>query len=465
MKSKKYIKRIIWIFGVLFVLLIIYVVKIAGFDRFEIISNTYNPRLSIEDEGIKRGSILDRNGVVLAESNWDGTSYVREYPFGEKTAHVTGYSGIGKTGLEAYAGFQLTNVRNEVFQRFRNALSDSEIAADSVCLTLDARLNEKAYDLLNGEKGAIVLMNPNTGEILAMVSSKSFNPASAADNWEALRDDPESPLLNRAVSGLYPPGSTFKVITALSAIRHMEGYKDFTYKCTGEAHFSDKIIHCYNNNAHGNVNMEKALEVSCNCYFAELGRRLGGHELRETADSLMMNEDIDFILGRFKSTVNLDFFSSETEILETAIGQGETLVTPLYMAMLSSSVANDGVMMKPYLVSHKMYYNGDMGGYVLPQRLKSVMSVSEAAELKRMMTLVVENGTGSAAAVPGYTVSGKTGTAQNPKGTDHSWFTGFMTDGDENPMYAVAVVIENPVGQTKGAYVAGELLRYAVNNP
>lgn len=464
MKSKKYIKRVILIFGVLFVLLIVYIVKIAGFDRYETASSTYNPRLSITDETVKRGSILDRNGVVLAESTWNGSSYTRAYPMGRYTAHVTGYTGVGKTGLEAYAGFQLTNIKDEIVQRFKNAISETEIVADSIQLTIDSDLNRKAYELMNGEKGSVVMMDPSTGEVFVMVSSPSFDPSTAAENWESLRDDEDSPLLNRAVSGYYPPGSTFKVITALAAMRNLGGYRDFVVDCTGAADFDEKIIHCYNNTAHGTMNLENALKYSCNTYFAALGKEVGGKALSDTAESLMMNTDIEFTLGKFKSTENLDFFSKESAVVETSIGQGETLVNPLYMAMLASSIANDGVMMKPYIISNKIYYDGNTGGYTLPSRLKTVMSVDEAKELKNMMTAVVESGTGTDAAVWGYTVSGKTGTAENPNGTDHSWFIGFMTDSEGNSPYAIAVVIENPEGSTRGAWVAGELLRYAVNN-
>ena len=464
MRLKKHIKRSVWIFVVLFVFLVVSMVKIVGNERFEIASNSYNPRLSMTDEKVKRGSILDRNGVVLAESTWDGSSYVRSYPFGESAAHVTGYIGVGKSGLEAYAGFQLTNVTSEVLQRVKKAISKSEIIADSVVLTIDSRLNEKAYELLDGEKGSVVLMDPSTGEVLALVSSKSFDPFYASSRWESLKNDESSPLLNRAVSGYYPPGSTFKIVTALSAMRNLRGYDNFTYECTGSAVFDNKIIHCYNNTAHGKVNLKDAIKVSCNCYFAEIGNKMGGLDINNTATDIMMNEDIGFTLGTFKSKTNLDFFSSESAVVETAIGQGETLVNPLYMAMLASSIANDGVMMEPILISHKVNYKGGVGGYTLPSKLKEIMTKEEADELEEMMLGVVESGTGMDAKVEGYKVSGKTGTAENPGGSAHSWFIGSIADESGKALYSIAVVIENPEGWVRGAYVAGKLFEFAVNN-
>ena len=458
-ETRKSIRRIFWVFFLIFLSVIIYIIKIEAVDRDKIISNTYNPRLSITDESVKRGSILDAGGNVLAESVLTDLGYAREYPMGTCAAHVVGYVGVGKTGMEAAAGFKLTNIHNEFLQRIRNAFFEEEIEADSLVLTIDSGATKKARELLGGNKGAVVMMEPRTGRVVAMASSPDFDPNTAAEKRGDLKDREDSPLLNRAVSGYYTPGSTFKLVTALAAMRNMENWQDYTYECTGEETFQEKTIHCAGNKAHGTVDMADAVRVSCNCYFAKIGTMIGAGALRQTAESLKFNSTLPFLLGDSISSVTLDAGSSESKLVETSFGQGETLVTPLYMAALASAIANDGVMMEPYIVSHEEYYNGKTGNYTIPKTLGRVMTKVEADKLTDMMAGVVENGTGSSAALWGYQVAGKTGTAENPKGSAHLWFMGFvMKDGE--PLYSVAVVIENPEGWANASWVAGQLFAY-----
>lgn len=459
---KKSIKRVFWMISLTFFLLLATMVKLTVFDKEQISSNPYNPRLNFMDHSIKRGDIKDINGEVIATSvqNEDGT-YIREYPRSRMAAHITGYTSMGKTGVEAAENFQLQRVHNEILQRMLHVITKKEILANNVVLTVDMDIQSKAGDLLGSKKGAIVVVEPSTGRILALQAYPDFDPNKVAENWEFLKQDEDSSLVNRATQGLYPPGSTFKIITALAAMDELENWENDIYDCRGKATFEDKVIHCYNETEHGNVDMKKALAVSCNGYFAHLGKKIGAEKLRKKAESLYFNQEYGFPLAYNQSSITLDKNSTESELVETSIGQGETLVTPLYMAMLASAVANDGIMMKPYIVDHIEAYNGSISKTTIPEKLRQVISSQDANRLTEMMTEVVTSGTGTAAQVQSVSVAGKTGTAENATGKDHSWFIGFAPA--ENPKVAVAVLIENSSTGAKATPIAGEVINYVLN--
>ena len=314
-----------------------------------------------------------------------------------------------------------------------------------------------AGNILGNKKGAVVVMEPSTGRILALQAYPDFDPNTVAENWERLRQDEDSSLVNRATQGLYPPGSTFKVITALAAVEYYSDWERFTYECTGQAIFENKVIHCYNNRVHGMVDMKKAIATSCNCYFAELGKRVGAENIRKKAEDFYFNENYPFVLAHSISQVALQKKSEENEIVETAIGQGKTLATPLHMAMVASAIANNGIMMKPYVVDHIQYYNGNASKTTVPEKLKQVISVEESDIITDMMISCVAEGTGTAAQIYGIEIAGKTGTAENATGNDHSWFIGFAPA--DNPQIAIAVMIENINQDGSATPIAGKVLQ------
>ncbi len=454
---KSSIKKIFWLISLMFFLIIIWLGKLTIFDRDELITNPYNPRLQYSDTSIKRGNIKDINGEIIAESEYTENGYVRNYPRSRMAAHVTGYSSMGKTGVEAAENFELENIHNEVVQKISNAFKGTEVKGNDVVLTVDMEIQSLAGDLLGDQKGAIVVMEPSTGRIIAMQAYPDFNPNTVDENWNELKNSEESPLINRTTQGLYPPGSTFKIVTALAAMEYLDDWETFTVECTGEAEFEDKVIHCYNNKAHGTVDMHEAMAESCNCYFAEIGKRIGGENLRKVADRLMVNSSLGFELPSSQSSVVIDKNSSESELVETAIGQGKTVVTPIYMASLVSSVANGGIMKKPYIVDHIEYPNGKTSETIIPETIGEIMTYDEAKKLNDMMISVVNEGTGTAAALKGYQAAGKTGTAENSKGIDHSWFVGYAPA--DNPEVAVAVILENSGNNKKAAPIAGKLMQ------
>ncbi len=458
---KRSAQRIFWLITLIFFLILVAMAKLVFMDRQEISSSAYNPRINYVDNSVKRGNIRDSNGDILAESieNADG-SYTRNYNRSRMAAHITGYSSKGKTGVEAAENFELQKVHNEVLQRINNIIKKEPIQGNDVVLTVDMDIQSIAGNILGNKKGAIVVMEPSTGRILALQAYPDFDPNTVAQNWEFLKDDEDSSLVNRATQGLYPPGSTFKVITALAALQYYNDWKDFTYECTGEAVFENKVIHCYNNRVHGTVDMKKAIATSCNCYFAELGKRVGAENIRKKAEDFYFNENYPFVLAHSTSQVALQKKSEENEIVETAIGQGKTLATPLHMAMIASAIANDGIMMKPYIVDHIQYYNGDISKTTVPEKIKQIISVEEADIITDMMISCVAEGTGTAAQIYGVDVAGKTGTAENATGSDHSWFIGFAPAND--PKIAVAVMIENANQGGSATPIAGKVLQAAL---
>lgn len=459
---KNSIKKIFWLISLMFFLVIIWLGKINFIDREKFNVNPYNPRLQYTDTTIKRGNIKDINGEVIAESEYTESGYIRNYPRSRMAAHITGYSAVGKTGVEAAENFELETVDNEVLQRILNAFTGTEVKGNDVVLTVDMDIQSIAGDLLGEQKGAIVVMEPSTGRILAMQSYPDFNPNTILDDWDNLKSDEDSPLINRTTQGLYPPGSTFKMVTAIAAMEYLDDWESFTVECDGEAEFNDKVIHCYNNKAHGTVDIHDAMAQSCNCYFAEIGKRIGGENLRKVADRLFANSSIGFDMPSSQSSVVIDKSSSESELVETSIGQGKTVVTPMYMATLVSAVANGGIMKKPYIVDHIENYEGEVLKTTIPETIGEVMTYEEATALRDMMIDVVNEGTGTAAALKGYQAAGKTGTAENESGIDHSWFVGFAPA--ENPEVAVAVILENAEGNKKATPIAGKIMQAVLDS-
>ena len=459
---KRSIRRIFWLLALCFFLLLGYLGKLVLVDRQGISTNAYNTRLRYVDNSIRRGDIIDLDGEVLATSilQNDGT-YIRKYPRSRMAAHITGYSSVGKTGVEAAENFEMMSLHNEFFQRIMGITTGKELVGNSVVVTVDMDIQSKAGNLLGKAKGAVVVMEPSTGRILALQAYPDFDPNTVADNWDALKDHEDSPLVNRATQGVYPPGSTFKLVTALSIMENINDWQSRTYECTGETTFENKVIHCYKNKAHGVLDMEQALTVSCNCYFAQMAKEIGPSKLREVMARVGMETPSKFELAYSQSKIGLETDARESELVETAIGQGRTAVTPLYMAMLASAIANEGIMMQPYIVDHIKYSNGEEGKQTVPKKLVEICTTEEATILREMMVSVVENGTGVAASINGVSVAGKTGTAENATGNDHSWFVGFAPA--EDAKIAVAVVIENSDAYGSATPIAGKVLEEALN--
>lgn len=240
--------------------------------------------------------------------------------------------------------------------------------------------------------------------------------------------------------GQYPPGSTFKVVTALNYFRSKGSLNGFSYNCQGTITLDDHTIRCYNGTVHGQEDFYTAFANSCNCAFAEIGTELGGSSLKETSEDLLFNQKLPLTSYR-KSTFSLDGNSPVPLIMQTSIGQGNTLVSPMHMALITSAIANNGVLMKPYLIDKVVNTSGDVVSSNDPESYKRLMTSNEAALLGKLMKGVVESGTASSLNGRGYTAAGKTGSAEyDENGSSHSWFIGYSNV--DNPDLVVAIIVE-----------------------
>lgn len=386
---------------------------------------------------------MSSDGEILATTDVseDGTE-TRYYPYSNIFAHVIGYDSNGKSGLESEANFTLLNSHEFFLKQIKNEFLGDKNQGDTVVSTLDASLQTTAYYALGDRRGAVVAIEPSTGKILAMVSKPDFDPNTIEENWDYLvNDESNSSLLNRATNGQYPPGSTYKIVTALDYLREKGTFNGYSYNCQGSITMDGHTISCYNGNVHGQEDFYSAFANSCNCAFAQIGTELGGSSLLKTSEDLLFNKKLP-LESYHKSTFTLNGNSGIALTMQTAIGQGNTLVSPMHMALITCAIANKGVVMEPYLVDRVENAQGDTVKTTEASAYKRIMTSNEAAMLAELMKGVVNNGTASALAGQGYTAAGKTGSAEyDENGSSHSWFIGYSNVDD--PDLVVAVIVED----------------------
>lgn len=442
--TNKEFARVTYFFVGLFLIMMGYIVYFNVVRSKEIINSPYNVRLDSLSDRIVRGKILDKNGEILAETkiSEDGTE-TRNYPYGDMYAHVVGYDSKGKSGLESVENFHLLTSNAFFLEKIVKEFKEEKNIGDNVITTLDSELQEAAYNALGSYKGAVVVMEANTGKILSMVSKPTFNPNTISQDWEWLTTDENSSLLNRATQGAYAPGSTFKIVTTLEYMREHADYENYSYYCESEITHNETTIHCAGNRAHGEENLASSLAYSCNASYSNIGLMLDRTAYRKTAEGLLFNKKLPSVLPYSKSRFPLDGNTTDSEVMMTAIGQGKTQVSPYHMALISAAVANGGTLMKPYLVDRVENYAGTTVKKYMPETYKTLMTADEASRLKEYMRGVVDYGTGTALGGKIYTVAGKTGTAEysSDKEKAHSWFTGFTNV--ENPELVISVVVES----------------------
>lgn len=455
---------------VLFMCLMVYMVYFLTVQREEVIGNPYNnPRLDKFSGQVERGRILGNDRTVLAETRTgEDKEEIRVYPFGELFAHGVGYSTRGKTGLEALANFYLLSSHINPLSQAMARLSGRKSPGDWVVTTLDLKLQQAAAEALGDQRGAVVVMEPSTGRILAMVSKPGFDPNGVEADWESLvsEDGGQARLLNRAAQGLYPPGSVFKIVTVLAYIRqHPDDYDQFRFDCDGHFERGDYTIQCYHGNAHGSQDIFQAFANSCNGAFAAMGLELDPGRLLDTATGLLFGQDLPVDMAYTGSRFSMDQEAGDWDIIQTSIGQGLTQMTPLHNALITAAIANNGVLMRPCLLDHVENGAGDVVKDFSPEVWGELMTPREAEILKIMMKQVVTEGTGSALRDADYTAAGKTGSAQFETGKDsHAWFTGFAPA--EDPRIVVTVIVEEggSGGQT-AAPVARKIFDALLSTP
>ena len=433
-------------FVMIFLSLIIYLVYFNIYRRDEVQNSSYNRRQDTQAQYVVRGSIMSADGATLASTiPYDGTE-VREYPYGNVFAHVVGFASNGKSGLEALVNYDLLTSHCNVIDRVINEFRGQKNPGDNVVTTLSSGLQQTCYNVLGDYQGAILVLDPHTGAVLSMVSKPDFDPNTIPEEWnDIIADETGSQLVNRTTQGLYPPGSTFKIVTALSFFQEHNTFSGFHFNCEGELTVGDHTVHCFNGLVHGDENFEQAFANSCNCAFSSLGLDIGAGRLGATADSLLFGKKLPCDLNYSRSRFSLKEEDGPAAMMQTAFGQGDTLVTPYHMALIVSAIANDGILMQPQFISKIVSADGNTVRENKSVEFRRILTEDEASVMQSLMEQVVTSGTASELSGLEYTVAGKTGsaeyyTADGQIGT-HSWFVGYSNVDD--PDIVVVVLAEN----------------------
>ncbi len=458
-KLNRPVLGITYLFAFMIIGLMAYIMHFMVVEKDQVIANAANSRLDKYAANVIRGDIVTSDGKVVATNNGEE----RFYPYDNMFAHAVGYSKYTKAGIELVGNYYLSDSNANILERFVNTLREEKNEGDTVVSTLNYDLQKTAYEALGSADGAVVVMEPDTGKILAMVSKPDFNPNEIDEVWkEANKEDSESSvLLNRASQGLYPPGSTFKVLTTLSYMRqNPRKYSKYSYDCSEEESiFNGVSVHCYNYKTHGEQDLAKALANSCNQAYADIGIDLDVDEWRDVLEEFLFNKSLPYTDASATSRFYLDGESDKGYIPQTAFGQGDTLVSPLHNAMIVATIANGGLMMKPYMIDSIENYEGARIKKFSPSSYDTILSAKEVEVLTDYMRQVVEEGTATDYFVgASYEVAGKTGTAEYANGEhDYSWFVGFSSV--ENPEIVVSVLVEeSDVNGIRATAVARQIL-------
>ena len=441
-----------------FGLMSVYFVYSASFYGGRWVGSPHNPRIRNGKRAVAMGTVSDRDGVLLAwTDDRQARHYNRSASVRRATSQVVGDSeGRVSTGVDTFHAQYLLGFKAGFFERLSDALAGQVQRGDDLRLTISSALCRSISERFpEDRRGAVVVMNWKTGEILAMVSMPQFDPE---DLTLALEDEDAGALINRCTQGLYPPGSTMKIVTLAAALSALPDARDFSFDCTG--YYPVGSYSVTEGRGHGRVGLGEAFAASCNTAFAALSQELGYEGMGTTAERLGFNENFmydDLIV--YNSRYPIDGLSPE-DLAWSAIGQGRVLVTPMHMAMIASAIASGGTLPEPRLLSEIRTPQG--GRRPLPAGGKSALALPRevAEEVERDMLRCVSAGTGRRAAISGYPVAGKTGTAEasdDKSVLSHAWFVGYVAR--ESAPYAVAVLIEHG---GSGGDVAAPLARRAL---
>ena len=437
------------IFFLLMVVVTAWAVYYAIANRVELFNNDSNPRETLLAERIDRGTIYAADGSVLAENDESGT---RVYPYGRVFAHVVGYSAMGGSGIEEYCKYDLLHSNVPFMEKVECDKEGVKYPGDNITTTLVPKLQQAAYDAMGYYEGAIIVTEVRTGKILAMVSKPDYDPSYIARDWNFyLEEDDEGTLVNRATQGQYPPGSTFKIVDVVELLQeHPDADSTYHFSCSGSFSQDGESITCYDHDVHGEEDLTAAFANSCNSAFASIGLSLDRRDYMATLKRLMFNGKLPYDLPYNTSKLDLTTDISTREMIQVSIGQGTTQMSPLHLNMITSAVANHGVLMKPYLVDHRTDADGRLLDVRQPEEYGELMSSEIAAKLRTYMRAVITDGTATVLRNQSYNAAGKTGSAEfNDELNSHSWFTGFAPA--EDPKICVTCIIE---GQGTGSRFA-----------
>jgi peptidoglycan glycosyltransferase len=466
--------RVGWLVTALMVALVANLTYVQVLAADALTANPANTRGLAAEQRQDRGAVITTDGVVLAESVPAGSVYERQYPQGTLAAHVLGYYSItyGRSGVEAAANETLAGQSD--FASFADLIESAagmSVPGNDVRLTIDSRVQQTAETALAGHRGAVVVLDPTTGAVLAMASSPTYEPAGVDEQWETISAaDADAALVNRASSSLYPPGSTFKVVTLAAALESGVATEGTTYAGPASIDIGGAPVTNYGGSSYGAVDLRRATASSINTVFGQLARDLGAKDLVAGSERFGINAPVPFDLPAVTSLMP---DPTEMTVWETAwAGVGQPVgehdspagpqVTPLQMALVASGIANHGVVMRPYVIGSVSDRAGRIITPTTPRSWKTALDDETAARVADMMVSVVTSGSGTRAQIPGVTVAGKTGTAEAGKSVDtHAWFIGFAPA--EQPRVAIAIVLENAgVGGQVAAPAARDVLKAAL---
>ncbi len=445
--TNKEIRRVAAVMLVLLLSVIGYFFYFSIAQRRSVVNNVHNARLQKLADKVVRGSIYSADGQILAQTtvNEDGTTS-RTYPYGAAFAHVVGTSDINKSGIELNNDYDLISTDLDPLQKSLNEFKGVRSPGSSVTTSLNSVLQQAAYDQLGDRDGAIIALVPSTGETLAMVSKPDYDPNHLADIYNDLLADKDSKvLLNQATQGLFTPGSIFKIATTLAYLRSGADPDSYSYDCDGaislQSDSGDSYIRCYGGEVHGEEDLTASFANSCNASFANIGVNLTVEQLTDASESLLFNKPLPTAFTTSQSRFSLNSSDSDWQRGATAIGQGDTMISPLHAAMIAAAIANDGVMMKPYVTDHVTGSKGETLYQTKPSEYGRVMSSSEAEKIGDMMEAVVSEGTAWRLSGRSYSCAGKTGTAEVAGRGNNAWFIGYAPA--EDPQIAICVLVED----------------------
>lgn len=478
------IQRTMIVYLILMIGLISYIAYFQVFKAPDIAEKPGNVRLWAKRNEVLRGTIYDRNGLALTTSEKiSPIAQKRTYTQGEYYANILGYvdQKYGISGLEKTLDKTLTEYNSITLARLLESLKIKDIfekrtekeqkIGNSVYTTFDTNLQKVAYNTLGNRNGAVVVLNPKTGEILSMVSKPSYNPNDLADVIQKANSGELKgfPLMNKATSGMYPPGSTFKVVTLASALENIPGVENKVFNDTGKIVFnSTSSLSNLNGVAFGEISLKKALEVSSNFVFGTLALDLGNEKLKATAEDFGFNKKVKSNGIAVETSEFPEISSSEPgSIAQSGIGQSSVLATPMQMALVAATIANNGDMMEPTVIEKTVDKNGNL---VKKQDFKvmnpKVVTVEQSNIIKDYMNSLVKNRESRDWWMfKGLNAAGKTGTADytvNGKdATPHAWFIGFAPADD--PQIAISVIVESGgEGGKVAAPIAGHIMKAAL---
>ena len=434
---------------------------------------TRNPRIRAQKENVIAGDVLDRSGIVLATMQNGERVYQSNEAARRAVVHLLGDDqGQVSNGVETFQSNYLYGFQASLPELVNSLFDGQPRRGDNVTLTIDSRLctaivkSYASHNLTAGKNGAAVVMNYRTGETLAMVSLPTFDPMNITS---ATANDPGQPFWNRATQSVYPPGSTFKVITTDAALTNIPGIQNKDIVCTGGMVVQEQAIRDFGSAVHNSLTLRRAFMVSCNNAYALMALTMKDEALRRTAESFGFNDNFLFKDIVVENSVYPTTNRTEFELAMSGFGQSAIVASPMHMCLVAAAIANDGVIMEPQLIREVASSSGTIRASFSPRTYRTATTAANAAIIQEYMQAVVSGGTGASASVSGLTVCGKTGSAESSlkgQAITYGWFIGYIAD-DALP-FAVAVVVEDiPDGEGGGstaAPIAGDIFKYLKNN-